>query len=352
MGLQRVQGVMSEIALQRVGPLRHIPALLAEMGLPASRIARLVGDIRDRLASSDSYLPFVDAADLLERCAEATGCPHFGLLIGERGDHRDLGLPGALMASAATVGQALVDFAACQLRNSSAAVVYLAQADNNTFLGYGIYGRDVTGALHVYDVAAAVGVNALKRLGGPSARPAEVLLSHRGVSDRRAYFRILGPQTRFDQPQTALVLPPAVMELPVASRDDARHAEILLEVSRLIERYYPEFRTRVQHMIRPSLLMGTESSREIARTLGVHVRTLNRRLKEEGTSFRELSQQVRFSVACELLQITDLQITDIAAALSYATPAAFVHAFQRWCGMAPSEWRAQRRSEAWLAETG
>lgn len=337
---------MPKTAVQRVGPLRHIPRQLADLGLSSDRIQELLGAQREVLNEPDNYLPFADAVGLLERCARETRCPHFGLLIGERADHRDLGIPGSLMASAATVGQAVLDFASFQLRNSSAAVVYLAQGEDNTFLGYGIYERNLGGVFHAYDVAAAVGVNMLRRLGGPSARPAELLLSHRGGADRKPYYRILGSAVRFDQPQTALVIPPAVMELPVLTRDDATHAALTREIDALIERHYPEFRIRVQHLIRPSLLMGTQSAKEIARKLGVHVRTLNRRLQDEGTSFRELSQQVRFSVACELLEITDLQISDVATALSYATPAAFVHAFQRWSGMAPSEWRAGRHAEA------
>ena len=54
--------------------------------------------------------------------------------------------PGALMASAATVGQALFDFASCQIRNSNGASVYLAKAQDNTFLGYGIYDRAIAGS--------------------------------------------------------------------------------------------------------------------------------------------------------------------------------------------------------------
>lgn len=343
---------MPGIPMQRVGTLRHTATVLRDLGLPAPKIAATLGSLAEPLENPDQFVPFAEAAAMLERCAAATGCPHFGLLIGERSDHRDLGLPGALMASAATVGEAVFDFAACQLRNSNGAVVYLAQAEGNTFLGYGIYRRDIAGAHHVYDVAAAVGVSLLRRLGGPSARPAEVLLSHRSVADRRPYYRVLGPQALFDQPQTALVLSPAVMELPVSTRDDLRHAQLLAELDRALDNFFPQFRARVQHMIRPGLLMGTESAKDIARKLGVHVRTLNRRLQDEGTSFRELSQQVRFSVACELLEITDLQISDIASALSYATPAAFVHAFQRWCDASPSEWRTRRRQAAALAEVG
>lgn len=341
---------MPEKALQRIGPLQHIPAVLESLGIPRSRQDEILGSTAEPLKNPDAFIPFAEAGALLERCAAASGCAHFGLLVGERADHRDLGLPGQLMASAATVGEALLDFASCQLRNSNGAVVFIARAEENVFLGYGVYDRAVASSGHIYDLASAVGINLLKRLGGARARPTEVMLSRRTPRDRQPYYRILGAATHFDQPQTTIVIPDVVAALPVATRDDAEHARLMAQIRLLLDRHYPEFGARVQHTIRPNLLMGSVSAREVARQLGVHVRTLNRRLREENTTFRELSQQVRYSVACELLTITDLPISDVASALAYATPAAFVHAFQRWSGMAPSEWRARgKESELPLA---
>lgn len=333
---------MAGRALQRIGPLRHIPAVLESLGIPPARQGEVLGSLAEALADRDRFVPFAEAGALLERCAAASGCAHFGLLVGERADHRDLGLPGLLMAAAPTIGDALMDFAACQLRNSNGAVVFIARADENIFLGYGVYDRSVEGSGHIYDLATAVGVKMLRQLGGPRARASEVMLSRRNPVDRQPYYRILGPSTHFDQPQTTLIIPPVVAALPVATRDDAEHARLTSQIRLLLDTHYPEFGARVQHAIRPNLLMGMVSAKEVARQLGVHVRTLNRRLQEEDTTFRDLSQQVRFSVACELLTITDLPISDIASALAYATPAAFVHAFQRWSGMAPSEWRVNR----------
>jgi len=335
---------MSNIAVQRVGPLVRIPNVLGSLGFSPSGIDELLGSERELLSHPDGLIPFPRAVAILARCASAARCPHFGLLVGEQGGPGDLGLPGALMASAATIGQALLDFVGCQFHNSSGAVVYLARAEpGNALLGYGIYDQDLlAGGEQVYDLALAVGVNLLRQLGGPKSRPAEVLLSRRLPEDRRPYHRVFGAEVRFNQPQSALIVAPAVLELPVLGRDDSEHERLHRLVDATFESHFPDFRARVQHILRPSLLMGTDSAVAVARKLGLHVRTLNRRLQEQNTTFRELDQQVRFHVACELLDITDLQISDIAAALSYATPAAFVHAFQRWNHMSPSEWRARR----------
>jgi AraC-like DNA-binding protein len=68
----------------------------------------------------------------------------------------------------------------------------------------------------------------------------------------------------------------------------------------------------------------------VAQLLGVSVRTLNRRLAREGTSFKALLEAARSSLAGQLLRETRLPAIEIAAALHYTTPSAFSRAFRSW----------------------
>ena len=70
-------------------------------------------------------------------------------------------------------------------------------------------------------------------------------------------------------------------------------------------------------------------------------RTLNRRLQIEDTSFRELLNRPRYDVALTRLAGTGIGITDLALVLGYADTSAFAHAFRRWAGTTPSQWREQ-----------
>jgi AraC-like DNA-binding protein len=72
----------------------------------------------------------------------------------------------------------------------------------------------------------------------------------------------------------------------------------------------------------------------------MHRRTLNRHLRTEGLAFRQVANQVRFEIACELLANTDMALSQIAAVLRYSEPSAFTRAFRRWSGQTPSAWRA------------
>ena len=100
---------------------------------------------------------------------------------------------------------------------------------------------------------------------------------------------------------------------------------------------------RVRHALRPLLLREEPTSFERAAYLKMNVRTLSR-LAAEGTSFQKFLDEVHFAMARELLTVTDLEIRDIAKALSYSAHSPFVDALRRWSGVMPSYWRRAARS--------
>lgn len=84
------------------------------------------------------------------------------------------------------------------------------------------------------------------------------------------------------------------------------------------------------------------SQHEVAWALGVSERTLHRRLATEGTSFRTLCDQVRLTLAEDMLARSDLSLAQIASTLGYGHPASFTRAYRRWTGRRPSDARLIR----------
>jgi AraC-like DNA-binding protein len=72
---------------------------------------------------------------------------------------------------------------------------------------------------------------------------------------------------------------------------------------------------------------------------GLHERTLHRRLRIAGTSFRQELDLARQSVSEQLLGSTSLPVCDVANAMGYADSSGFIRAFQRWTGTSPTSWR-------------
>jgi AraC-like DNA-binding protein len=100
----------------------------------------------------------------------------------------------------------------------------------------------------------------------------------------------------------------------------------------------------VSRALRARVIFPETSLEEIASEFSMQPRTLNRRLKAEGTTFRELINEARFEVARQLLRGTRMRIADVALTLGYANASGFSHAFQRWSGATPSEWRNNCRN--------
>ena len=104
---------------------------------------------------------------------------------------------------------------------------------------------------------------------------------------------------------------------------------------------------QLRRLLRAEFIPNPWSGKAVARHLAVHRRTLSRRLRAEGTSFRSVSAQIRFETAKQLLADTNMSLAQISACLGFSEAAAFTHAFRRWSGTTPSVWReASRPPEA------
>ena len=105
-----------------------------------------------------------------------------------------------------------------------------------------------------------------------------------------------------------------------------------------------DFKDELRRILRSTLLNRNCSADTIANLFSMHRRTLNRRLRGEGTGFRTIVEEMRFEIACQMLAGTTMPFIQIAAALSFSEASAFSRAFRRWSGQTPTAWRAQHSS--------
>ena len=94
-----------------------------------------------------------------------------------------------------------------------------------------------------------------------------------------------------------------------------------------------------------AMLLGQQrcTLEQLAEHFAMHPRTLNRRLREAGTSFRELHGEAVQEIARQLLRDTRRSLPSISALLGYAYQTSFNRAFSRRDGMSASKWRKQVR---------
>ena len=102
---------------------------------------------------------------------------------------------------------------------------------------------------------------------------------------------------------------------------------------------------QVRSRIIESLPDGTPHQNNIARALNLSLRSLQRRLKEEGTNFKGLLEDTRRELALHYIRETYRPIGEITYLLGFSEPSNFTRAFRRWTGMAPAEYREHSRTD-------
>lgn len=149
----------------------------------------------------------------------------------------------------------------------------------------------------------------------------------------------------FDQEQTGILMRTDDIALPLPGANPARWNELRAAVLQIARDGMDDAAAQVRRALRPRLMLGEADRDTIAGVLGLGPRTLTRRLSSVGTSFEAIKDEMRFTVARELLALTRLPIGRVAETLAYSDNSAFDRAFLRWSGMSPSQWRTRQESE-------
>ena len=159
-------------------------------------------------------------------------------------------------------------------------------------------------------------------------------------ADSHLYRELLGLEPIFNAAENRLVFASALLDrpLPGANPQVMQHCEqqcqALLAKRRVRAGLSGRIRDRL--LAQPGRLPDME---QLANELHMTTRTLRRRLLEENSSYRQLLEEVRQALAEELLATGALTLEEIAERLGYGEVSNFMHAFKRWKGVTPRQYR-------------
>lgn len=153
---------------------------------------------------------------------------------------------------------------------------------------------------------------------------------------------ILGCPMRRDLSGFAMQVPRTALDLPVATADARLLEHLTAYGDILLERRNAgpaTTRDEVERLILPRLSFGAPGIEEIAADMGLSPRTLSRRLEREGSSYRAVLEDLRYSLARHYLADRGLPLAEIAFLLGFADQSGFGTAFRRWAGFTPGQYR-------------
>jgi AraC-like DNA-binding protein len=196
--------------------------------------------------------------------------------------------------------------------------------------------------LYRFIVEMQVGVHlSLQRdVMGPSFCPKEITVTYPRADDFRLVEAMTGSTLRFEQPANQFIFDCQWLGEPAKLGNRSTYADVVKLCDELLTDL--SLRTGVAGRIRASLLQDIAKRPTIAATarhLGTTTRTLRRQLQQQGTSYRKLVDELRTQVAVKYLRDTIMTTEDIATAVGFCDPANFRHAFRRWTGKTPVEFR-------------
>lgn len=323
----------------RTGPFVNIASILNSLGCDPEPVFSGAGFKLEQFDDPDRRLPYLQFTQLLAACVEATGCQHFGLLLGQSASASHLGLAGFLMRAAPTVETALDLLVEHLDLHDEGGTPTVIKTPDMTLLGYTVHQPGAAAIEQIYDMTTAIACNIMQALCGKAWGPDEILLSRRRPHDTEAYRRFFQAPLRFDADLSAIAFRSRWLRQPVASADALLFTHLEKTASDLHALQQRGIAETLSARLRSGLLQRKWSAAEMASAHGLHERTLHRRLRAAGTSYRRELDRVRRSLSLQLLEGTDLSVIQVADSMGYASSSAFIRAFNRWTGATPMEWR-------------
>jgi len=323
--------------------------LIRELGVDPATTLAASGLAVDALGTPEAAIPYTAFGRLLSVAAERTRCDHIGLLAGRMLQLSDLGFVGEAVHARVTVRGALQTLTARQHVDSEGALMSLVDEGRTIELQYAIYHPYVSGTDHIYDAALAAMNNYLGELCGAGWLPTEVLVPHARRTGDRPYRLLFRTRPRFNTEVCAIRFPSHWMDRPTAGPVVRSHLPAASspagdEVSDVLQQVF--------RALRRVMVDGSVSGDEVARTLHMNRRTLNRRLEARGTTFQCVLDEMRFGLARQLLSTSEIAIDDVASNLGYSGTSPFTRTFNRWAGTTPGRWRRIQMFGGAAAATG
>ncbi|MGI9324083.1 MAG: AraC family transcriptional regulator [Pseudomonadales bacterium] len=294
----------------------------------------------NRIDQPHARYPFQAVCDAWLYMAAASNNPHIGLEAGEHYRPSDFHAIGVTFLSSIDLIEALERLDRYEtVLNSKIDFVIRQTADDITLT---CYGPETTPELQqmLEDLRMSV-IVALARDGvGSAISPKVIEFSYAEPRDLFRHRRTLSCPLVFSAPESRITYAKSDATRPFTAknRDLARANDLILDdMLKRLESH--DLISKVKRVVVEQLPSGTPSQEEVARLLATSSRTLQRRLAEQGTSYRNLLTAVRQELSRAYLADRAIPLTEVSYMLGFSDTSAFSRAFKRWTGQTPASFR-------------
>ncbi len=317
-----------------------IGCALKEYGIRVTEVFRDAGLDPDAVIAPDVRYPFEKMQRMWRLAVERSGDPCFGLAVAEHIQPQALHGLGFMWLSSDTLLDALERLVKYQRMISTVVDITLEEQKDSIQLHVAI--RRPTADIEYASLDATVGVfvNMCRIATCETFNPVRLALERPRPECAERFEGLFHSPVEFGAAANILYFDPEQLRAPLPGANP----ELARANDQVVIDYLGRFdRDNISMQVRSRLIEllpgGQPTQKNIAGSLNLSVRNLQRRLRAEGVSFKRLLDDTRKDLAAQYIRDTHRRIGEITYLLGFSEPSNFTRAFCRWTGVSPNEFR-------------
>lgn len=285
------------------------------------------------------FLSYHAVCAVLGAAAQELDCPDFGMRLAQRQGTEILGPVAVIIRHSETVADAIDGVTRYLYNCAPSDVTELRRGPSAAVFTFAIHVRQLANRDLMVEKSLGTAMAALRLMLGEDFTPLRVTMRHNRIAPVEKYRDLFVCPVEFGSELNSIHLPNYVLSRPIRGRDAA--ALTLAENYLAHVRPDREFADHVREMTERLIGVNRASLVVVAREMALHPRVVQRRLAESNTSFEEILDDVRRSLAWQL-SATGMQASQISTMLGYSEQSSYARACRRWYGESPRQLAARR----------
>lgn len=318
-----------------------IRTICVQTGLEEGKLISHSGIDPESFERDNARIPSEKLSHIFQFAMQESGDPYLALHIGESIPYQSLGLLGYLLINAGTVGEMLEKFNRYQKLVGERLKFHFEDDGKQYRIALYIQGNPMIPVPRFHaEVHLAAILNIINQIAGQRLQPDRAAFWHEKPSEVEGYRNLFGCDLLFEAQESAIYLSKSGLGIPLQFSNPGMLRYFEAQARRILEDIEEKSAySDVKQVILQSLGEEEVDIGFVSRKLGLSVRVLQKRLKEEDHTFREALNQVRSQLATHYIKHTDMDMGSIALFLGYSESSAFLRAYKKMTGKRPGEIR-------------
>ena len=313
--------------------------LVEKLGSSAIALLQQVDINPSQLQRPDDLLPASAFITALQLAAKDTGVMDFGLRLGAIQDINILGPTGMLVRQCQSLLEALTVIKHHINLHNANSKVSIEIYNELALLVYDDLTPEQPRNRQSCDLSLALSVKLIRYFAGQEWKPKAVFFIHKQPEDLTRYQQIFNAPLFFDQNIYAVEFDKRILNSSPPQTDPYVKQFFTDYVDKLNAQKSQSVGSIIEQLMMPLLNSGQCSEQHIANILQINTRTLQRRLKAEHTSFKQLLAQIRLNLAKQYLRETNISLAGLADELGYAETSVLIRFFKKQTTFTPIQYR-------------